>query len=368
MTIEQEWEESFYKEGKREFKKERKIAANKDRSKYKKTDQDKFLSSGELHANIKKEKEAFERGQVVSITSAGIFVESDHKTFQCTLRGLLKKERTADKNLIAVGDFVLFEKTSSDEGQIVHVEPRFSILSRADNLSRRKQQLIAANVDQVLITTALVEPGIKPVLVDRYLIAAEKGGMKGIIVVNKLDLLPHASAEEQAFFREFETAYRAAGWTLIAVSSQTGEGIEALKGAMRDKTSVFSGQSGVGKTSLINLVTGLNLRTRELVEKTGKGAHTTTHARLIPLKEGGFCIDTPGIKSFGVWNLTPKELLSYFPDIEKYSPACHFPDCSHIHEERCAVQKAVENQTISPLRYDSYCQLLQSLGEEHLRR
>lgn len=369
MTSRQEWEESFYKEGKREFKKERKVASKKDRSKFKKTDRDKFLPKDrDLHVNIKREKESFERGRVITISSQGILVEKEGEEFTCSLRGLLKKEKTEEKNLITVGDFVLFDQTAPGEGQIVHVEPRKSILSRADNLSRRKQQLIASNIDQVLITTAVLEPGIKPFLVDRYLIAADKGGMHGVIVVNKIDLLPKATEEEKALFVEFERAYQAAGWPLISVSTQTGEGIDQLKEAMRDKTSVFSGQSGVGKTSLINLVTGLKLKVRELVEKTGKGAHTTSHARLIPLEGGGFCIDTPGIKSFGVWNLTQEELLSYFPDIASLGHSCHFPDCSHIHEEECAVKKAVVENKISPLRYDSYCLLHQSLGQTHLRR
>lgn len=373
MTEQQEWEESFYKEGKREFKKERKLASQKDRSKYKKTDREKYEPSGQLHTNIKKDKGAFEKGRVTSITSHGIVVASDGDDCLCHLRGLLKKERNEDKNLITVGDIVLFEPTGLSkeggrEGQIVHIEPRQSILSRADNLSRRKQQLIAANVDQVFITTALVEPGLKPFLVDRYLIAAEKGGMQGIIVVNKIDLLAQATAAEQALFAEFKEAYQAAGLPLIVVSSKTGEGLEALKAVMQNKTSVFSGQSGVGKTSLINHVTGLTLRTHPIVEKTGKGAHTTTHASLVPLEGGGFCIDTPGIKSFGVWNLTPEELVHYFPDIAKIGQKCFYPNCSHIHEANCAVQKALSQKQIAQVRYDSYCLLRESLGEEHLRR
>lgn len=353
-----EWTESFYHEGKREFKKERKRASKGDRSKFKKTDREKFLSP------LKPARESLQRGRVISITSRGILVDHEGKEFSCTLRGLLKKERTEDKNLVAVGDFVLFEPTDKHEGQIAHVEPRTSILSRADNLSRRKQQLIASNIDQVLITTAIKEPGLKPFLVDRYLIAAAKGGMHGLIVVNKIDLLPYASPEEQALFAAFKKAYA----PLIAVSSTTGEGLETLTEAMRGKTSVFSGQSGVGKTTLINLMTGLTLKTGDLVEKTGKGAHTTTHARLIPLAHGGFCIDTPGIKSFGVWKLTPNELLDYFPEIKAAGSQCHYPDCSHTHESGCAVQTALAHHQIAQIRYDSYRLLLESLSQEHLRR
>ena len=343
MTSREEWEESFYKEDKRSLKKERKRASQKDRSRYKKTDQDKIVSTGELHTNIKRARESFEKGRVVSITSKGIHVDCAGEVVVCSLRGLLKKVRTQDKNLITVGDFVLFEKTAPAEGQIVHIEPRFSILSRADNLSRRKQQLIAANIDQVIITASLGEPELKPFLVDRYLIAASKGGMKGVIVINKIDLLEKQSAEMQAYYHDFIDAYTKAGYTLIPLSVETGEGVENLKAAMKDKTSVFSGQSGVGKTSLINLVTGLDMRTREVVGKTGKGAHTTTHASLIPLVFGGFCIDTPGIKSFGVWKLTLSEIGAYFPDLHAFSGECRYPDCTHVHEEECAVLKALES-------------------------
>lgn len=368
MSSDDAWEKNLYQEDKRSQRKERKRLSNADRSKFKKTDQDKLPSTKTLHANIKRSKESFEKGRILSISPEGANVKSEDQIYLCSLKGLLKRSKGLDKNLIVVGDYVLFEKREGNEGQIVHVEPRFSILSRADNLSRRKQQLIASNIDQVMITASFDEPVFKPILLDRYLIAAAKGGMKGIIVINKIDLLKEASDEAKAFYDDFFKAYTKAGYTIIPVSTKTEEGLLSLKEAMKDKTSVFSGQSGVGKTSLINLVTGLNMRTREVVEKTGKGAHTTTYASLIPLTFGGLCIDTPGIKSFGVWDLTPQELVSFFPDIQKYQDKCHFPDCTHTHEEKCAVQKALKLRRVSPLRYDSYCQLLTDLNQEHLRR
>lgn len=368
MNSNDRWEEGYYKEDKKSLRKERKLASQADRSKYKKTDQDKIQKSHELHSNIKRDKDSFLRGRVISISSSGIHVDYEGKELLCGLRGLLKKERTQDKNLITVGDFVLFEQTAPGEGQVAHIEPRFSILSRADNLSRRKQQLIAANIDQVIITSSIGEPPLKPFLIDRYIIAASKGGMEAVIVVNKMDLLENESPEAQEYYHEFVKAYTKAGYRIIPLSIKTGEGIEALKEAMKDKASVFSGQSGVGKTSLINLVTGLDMKTREVVGKTGKGSHTTTSTRLIPLVFGGFCIDTPGIKSFGVWNLDIREIASYFPDISKYGQKCHFPDCSHLHEDNCAVIKALKMRQLPAIRYESYALLLASLKEEHLRR
>ncbi|MCB1114385.1 MAG: ribosome small subunit-dependent GTPase A [Chlamydiia bacterium] len=362
MNLHEEWERNLYKEDKRSQRKERRQITAKDRSKYKKSDQDK------LSTEAKPPEGDFERGRILSITPEGAHVQSGDDSFICQLRGVLKKEKGRDKNLITVGDWVLFEKLEDNEGQIVYVEPRFSILSRADNLSRRKQQLIAANIDQVLITASYDEPLFKPVLIDRYLIAAAKGGMKGIIVLNKMDLFDDASEESQEFFDDFLEAYENAGYTVIPTSTKTGDGIDRLKEEMRDKTSVFSGQSGVGKTSLINAVTGLNMRTREVVERTKKGAHTTTYASLIPLEFGGLCIDTPGIKSFGIWDLKPEELGSFYPDIEAFKSDCHFPNCTHTHESDCGVIKAVEEDQLSPIRYEAYQMLLEDLGEEHLRR
>ncbi len=174
--------------------------------------------------------------------------------------------------------------------------------------------------------------------------------------------------QERAVYEETLRAYAAAGVLVLPVSTVTGEGMEALKLAMRDKSSVFSGQSGVGKSSLINAMTGLQLRIGDIVEKTKKGTHTTTTAHLIPLEFGGWCIDTPGIKSFGIWDLKREEVEGYFPEIHEYGMECKFANCTHTHEEHCAVLQALEKGHLSPLRYESYQALRQSIGEEHVRR
>lgn len=315
----------------------------------------------------------FLRGRVLSIASQGIIVESEGEILTCTLRGSLKKDRTQFKNLVTVGDFVFFERSGTNDGLIVHVEPRRTVLSRAENLSRRKEQLIASNIDQVIITVSVVSPDLKPSLVDRYIIATQKGGMEPVIVVNKIDLLENAEDSpeieaEKELYQNFLKAYEAAGIPVISMSTKTGEGIDALKLVMKDKASVFSGQSGVGKSSLINAVSGKNLRVGGLVERTNKGTHTTTTAQLIPLEMGGWCIDTPGIKSFGVWDLDREVVEHYFPEIFDCGANCKFPDCSHLHEAGCAVVDAVEKGEISWMRYESYQTLRQSLSEGHFRR
>jgi ribosome biogenesis GTPase / thiamine phosphate phosphatase len=367
------FEEEFHSKDRKIHRKERKRATAKDRSKYKKSDRDQLKKR---QPRPPSHGEKLKRGRVLAITPEGIIVDHEHKLFSCALKGVLKKETSQLKNLVAVGDFVHFSKKNDAEGVISSIEERRSVLSRADNLSRRKEQLIAVNIDQVLIITSVVLPPLKPFLIDRYLIATKKGNMDPVIVVNKIDLLKAPPSlvdadtleEEKALFKAFKQAYSKLGIPLYCVSATTGEGLGALKQAMQGKASVFSGQSGVGKSSLINALLGTELATRELVAKTSKGAHTTSTTHLIPLENEGFCIDTPGIRSFGIWELDPSELQSYFPDIAHLAVNCKYPDCRHLQEPGCAVKKAIEEGTLSTLRFDSYAALLTSLETEHRLR
>lgn len=368
-------EQDYLGENRKEGKAERKQAIATDRSKFKKTDKEKYLRGLEKEKEGKLTKGEQLEGRVVTIVPQGIIVDYQGEKIQCILKGLLKKDKTQAKNLVAVGDDVLFEKTAEAEGIISHIQPRRTLLSRADNLSRRKEQLIAVNIDQAIITVSVVNPPLKSALIDRYIIAAQKGGMKPLIVINKVDLLNAAESDEsglleveQLIFEEAKAAYTEAGIPLLAVSVITGEGIEELKAAMAGTTSVFSGPSGVGKSSLINCMTGLHLKTGEVVDKTKKGSHTTTTTQLIPLKSGGWCVDTPGIKSFGVWDLKRDEVEGYFTEIHALGAQCKFADCSHTHEEHCAVREALDEGKLSWLRFDSYQALCDSSDEKHVRR
>ena len=367
-------EEEYFGDERKVHKEASKIASAKDRSKFKKTDKEKFERSLALEKEQKLDRESLLTGRVLSIKSEGILVYHDGSTLLCKLRGLMKRDKSQMKNLVTVGDFVLFDKTGDGEGSIAFVEPRRSTLSRADNLSRRKEQLIAANIDQVIITASVASPPIKPFLIDRYIIAARKGNMQPLIVVNKIDLLVNTEVEEWLRYQEQEIldecvrAYQVAKIPLIMLSSSTGEGMDQLKEAMKDKASVFSGQSGVGKSSLINAMTNYELPVGGMVSKTHKGSHTTTTTNLLELPFGGWCIDTPGIKSFGVWNLKKDEVKHYFSEIEEWGRTCHFPNCTHSHEEGCNVIQAVEEGKISGLRLDSYHSLLMTIDEEHVRR
>lgn len=372
-------EEEYLGDRRKEAKHEKKTIVARDRSKYKKTDQEKYLRNLEQERTQKASSSALLEGRVLSVLPQGIWVEyaqssSESAKILCTLKGVLKKDKTQSKNIVAVGDKVLFEKTSDKEGVIACVHPRETILSRADNLSRRKEQIIAANIDQVLIVVSVVHPPLKIPVIDRYIIATQKGNMNPVIVVNKIDLLndpQHDSLSRQVQQELLENAigaYAVAKIPVMCVSCDTFEGIDALKEIMKGKASVFSGQSGVGKSSLINAITGLELRTGEVVEKTKKGAHTTTSAELIPLSCGGWCIDTPGIKSFGVWDLDRSEIEGYFPEIHEIGSECKFADCTHTAEAQCAVFQAVSEGKLSKIRYDSYLALTESLKQTHQRR
>jgi len=371
------WEEKFHFQERKDSRKDRKMARSKDRSQFKKTDQDQkkknALPTKELPAGSKK-------GRVLHISSDGIIVDSHGEIYLCSLRGTLKQENVRKKNLVAVGDFVQFLPDAASQGEklgsIAVIEDRYSLLSRADNLSRQKEQLIAVNIDQVLITTSVIMPPLKPSLIDRYIIAARKGNMEPVLIINKIELLldPPENidgeflAKEKLLFDEIVTIYRSLSISVLCVSTVTGAGMEELQEIMKGKVSVFSGQSGVGKSSLINAVTGANLRTGDLMFKTSKGTHTTTSAQLLALGNDGFCIDTPGIRSFGLWDLDREEIEAYFTEIFSVGRDCRYPDCTHLHEPACAVRLAVEEGQISRLRFDSYCALMTAAQQEHLNR
>ncbi|HRW58114.1 MAG TPA: ribosome small subunit-dependent GTPase A [Chlamydiales bacterium] len=349
-------EEQFFKGKKREERFERKLKQKLDRSKWKKTDQKKkdFQSSND---NLKK-------GRVLSIHREEIIVDVDNTFLKCQLKGALHKEKTKNRNLICVGDLVFCDP----EEKIIHdIEKRKSILSRTD-LKSQKQHIIASNIDQVFITTSVMQPTLKPFLLDRYIIAAEKGNMTPIIVINKIDLLDDEDQfrkeeieKEKQRLKECLEALKQTQCETVLVSTKTLKGIDTLKKLMQNKASVFSGQSGVGKSSLINLILNTQHKTGVVAKKTQKGSHITTHASLIPLDEGGFCIDTPGIKSFGLWNLSKHEVQNHFPDIKKFAHLCKFNNCLHIDEPGCKVIEAVEKEEILPLRFESYRCLIEEI-------
>lgn len=353
MPSTEDWEHHF-EPSRREHRRARKIAKQTDRSKYKLTDQQKAGTE-----SLRTPPEHLLQGKVIQIRSQEIEVDSNGKIFTCTLRGALKLTRSLEKNLIIVGDNVLFEPTSPSTGWIHHVNERSSVLSRQEHLHRVKQQLVAANVDQVLITVSLAEPMIRPSIIDRYLIAAKKGHSTPIILINKLDL-KERYPEEGSLVDECIHLYQSLGINAVAFSAVTGEHLDDVRAILKDKVSVFSGQSGTGKTYIINKLTGLHLKTG-FIRAVGKGAHTTTTTRLIPLPFGGWCVDTPGMRSFGIFSLTKEDLKEAFPEL--FRQPCAFTNCWHKGEYGCSVPEAIANNQISPLRLSSYLSLLKAAEE-----
>lgn len=356
-------EEQEHKKNKKASRQERKRLTEKDRSKYKKTDFEKIKTP------ISKKGQ---KGRVLQIGPAHILCMIDHTATLCTLKGALKKEKRLSKNIIACGDEVIID-TEDSSPTIVQILPRKTILSRADNLSRKKEQIIASNIDQVFITASILEPVFKSSLIDRYLIAAYKGGLNPIILITKMDLIEKQQdfAKEQSLsdIDYIQKLAKALDIPLILFSKTTHLGLDLLKKHLKDKTSVFSGQSGVGKSSIINLITEAHQQIQPVVSKTAKGSHTTTQAVMLPLKDSdGYCIDTPGIRSFGLWEIDQNDIKKYFKEIDEAGQLCKYPDCSHLNEPDCNVQILLEEGKIDPLRFNSYAGLMQEAKNQHLKR
>ena len=259
---------------------------------------------------------------------------------------------------IAVGDLARFETT--DEGHRLRtIEPRRSELARPDPHNPRRQRVLAANIDVVVVVMALVEPPLRPALIDRYRIAIERGGARPLLVINKVDQV--ADPEDRQRRLAVLAPYRATGLEVLTCSAKTGEGIQELRRCLAGRIAAFVGHSGVGKSSLANaLDPDLDLETRT-VGAAGSGRHTTTRSSLFHLPGDVHLIDTPGVREFGLWRLEPDELRSYFPDFEAPASTCRFNNCSHTHEPDCGVRDAVDRGAIPTQRYATYRRILDSL-------
>ncbi len=326
------------------------------------------------------------RGRVIRMHGLASVVETDDgRSFRCAVRRLLKSLATDERSVVTTGDIVWFrpgadgsriepaetgEKTDdslesdtptpaqspqSAEGLIVRVEPRHGVLTRA---SRRREHVVVANVDQIVIVISLMEPELKPHLIDRYLAVAQQGQLKPVLCLNKADLA------DLVDLQPLIGGYAQLGIPVLLTSAQTGYGIGRLREQLRGRATVFSGQSGVGKSSLLNAVQpGMGLAVKTVSEVNNKGRHTTTYAQLIKLESGGWVVDTPGVRQLQLWDVRPAEVEGYFLDFRPYVPLCGFPDCTHTHEAGCAVKNAVARQQISPRRYHSYLGLYHGVAE-----
>ena len=289
-------------------------------------------------------------GRILSAHGLNCMVEDENrKVYQCATRRLLKSLTTDHRHVVVTGDRVLFRPVNDEEGIIERVEPRSGELSRA---SRGRRHVLVANVDQLLIVASAAEPDLKPHLIDRFLISAEQARIRPIICINKTDLV------EPADLQPLVGIYSQLGYQVLLVSATTGFGIERLRSVFVGHETVVAGQSGVGKSSLLNTVeTGLGLRVTHVSRESQKGRHTTTAATLYPLSFGGYVVDTPGIRQFGLWDVIPEEVGGYFRELRPFINRCRFPDCTHSHEEACGVKDAVADHFIDARRYESYLKI-----------
>jgi ribosome biogenesis GTPase len=307
------------------------------------------------------------RGRIRKIAANLCDVQAGDASYRCTFRKRLKRDRRGSIKLAAVGDEVEFTPGSGGEGEIERLLPRRTKLSRHDVLHPTREQVIVANIDQVLACQSATEPPLEPVQVDRSLIMARAGGADAALAVNKMDLVPREELEPLL------EPYRGIGVRIHFLSAATGEGIEELRGLLRGKVTVLLGPSGAGKSSLINALNpSLRLQTGEVSWKTGEGTHTTSWAELVDVG-GGLVADTPGIEFFTLWGVDEKSLAGFFPEFERAS--CRFQDCTHTVEPGCGI---LEGRGIHPLRRLSYLRILEELrsrpkiyrreGRRHVRR
>lgn len=310
---------------------------------------------------------------LVTRTQSGFFtVDTPQGPIVCQLRGKLK-EQYKDTDLVAIGDRVTIERlpvqADTVGGVIVEVHERARVLSRvaprsAVGTSAEREQVIIANPDQAIFVFAAAQPAPHPRMLDRFLVAAEKAAIPDICVcINKIDLLDGGAEEARRTFGVYEQI----GYSVLYVSAARGDGIAALHDMLQGKISVFTGPSGVGKTSLLNAIEpDLGRRVNEVSQVTTKGRHTTRYSEMVALADGGYVADTPGIRAISPWDVEPHELDGYYVEIAHYVPDCKFQDCTHTHEPGCMVQVALKRGDISPERFDSYLRLREALEEEYV--
>lgn len=296
------------------------------------------------------------KGLVIKNTGSWYCVATDDgQDIQCKLRGAFRLKDIKTTNPITVGDKVEFEPNEDGTGMITKIEERKNyIIRRASNLSKQAH-IIAANIDMSFLVITLAEPETSTVFIDRFLATAEAYRVPACLIFNKIDLF----SDSMGYIDDLIAVYNTIGYPSLKVSSITGEGIDDLKHKIKNKITLFSGHSGVGKSTLINsLIPSAKLRTGAISESHGRGMHTTTFSEMIPLPMGGYIIDTPGVKGFGMVDMERSEIYHYFPEVFKAAKQCRFNNCIHINEPDCAVNKAVEDEIIAASRYYSYLNIM----------
>lgn len=281
----------------------------------------------------------------------------------CTIRGKLRLKGVKTTNPVTVGDFVQVELSDKNSGVITAVNYRKNyIIRKSTNLSR-ESHIIAANLDQAVLVVTIEFPETQLGFIDRYLVTAEAYSIPAVLVFNKVDLLNDAGIDK---LNQYISIYEPIGYKCLVVSAQTGYNMSLFRDLIKGKTSLISGNSGVGKSTLVNTVEpNLNLRTNNISSAHLTGKHTTTFSEIFELSFGGYIIDTPGIKGFGLIDIEKEELYHFFPEIFKFASDCKYYNCTHIHEPGCAVIEAAKNGEINPSRYLNYLSIYEDDNEKY---
>ncbi|MBA4031821.1 MAG: ribosome small subunit-dependent GTPase A [Planctomyces sp.] len=289
----------------------------------------------------------------VGSTQCTVQVE-DGRRFMCSVRRIVRTMARETRNAVAAGDRVWITATDEKTGVIERVEPRQGVLSRGH---QNRQHVLVANVTQMLIVGSAAQPNLKPALIDRFLVSAGKGEVHPIVCINKIDLVDPLELQPLLGW------YSQIGCDVVMTSVTTGYGVDRLRMLLQNEQTVFAGQSGVGKSSLLNAVQpGLSLSTGIVSEVTQKGKHTTRYTQLLALNGGGWVVDTPGIRQLELWDVRPEEIEGYFVEFRPFVALCRYPDCRHYREDDCAIRRAVQMDLIPRVRYESYLRMM--LGDD----
>ena len=297
-------------------------------------------------------------GRVIKSTGSWYDVRNDGgDVVQCRLRGKIRLDGLRTTNPVAVGDLVNFEQERDKETCVIDkILPRTNVIVRKSVNLSKESHIIAANVDQAILVATIAQPRTSTGFIDRFTVTAEAYHIPVVIVFNKCDLY---NEEQNAVAEELMRVYNSIGYQSFVISAKTGENCDRLKAIMKDKLSMFSGHSGVGKSALVNrLDPGLDIRVGEISEVHEKGKHTTTFAQMYELNFGGYIIDTPGIKEFALFDMEKETLAQRFPEMRALMHDCRFNNCTHLHEPHCAIKNAVEQGVIADWRYENYCNMM----------
>lgn len=306
------------------------------------------------------------KGLVIKNTGSWYTVKTDDGNIvESKIKGNFRLKGIRSTNPVAVGDRVEIIRNQEGTAFISAIEDRRNyIIRKSQNLSKQSH-IIAANVDQAFLIVTVNYPQTSTTFIDRFLASAEAYSVPVVLVFNKTDLL---SEEERHYQDMMMTLYETVGYQCVAISAEKGDGVDTLLPLLHDKITLLSGNSGVGKSTLINrILPGVNLRTAEISDSHNTGMHTTTFSEMLQLPDGGYIIDTPGIKGFGTFNMEPEEVSGFFKEIFRFSKDCRFNNCTHTHEPGCAVIKAVEDHYIAASRYQSYLSMLNDKDENKYR-